>query len=991
MKQRKFDKRFIIHFVIWILLAVTALVTMPDISSIVRDKGQISLPSDVQSKIAESIRKENDTSENSVDIIAVFNSNQKLSDTQNDKIAEKIAELKTDKTAYHISSIMSATDNEETAKQVVSKDETTQIAMITLNEKTDLNQKVKKIEKELSISGIDTYITGADVLNDEFNRTTEEGIKKTEIIAAVFIFFVLIVVFRSPIVPVLSLSTVGISLVVSLNIIMNLADHFDFPISNFTQVFLVVVLFGIGTDYNILLYDHFKEELSKDQDLAVATNIARKKAGKTILYSGVSVLIGFAVLAFAKFSFYQSAVGVAIGVAVLLVNLLTLNPFFMRNLGKKMFWPSKKFEGTTQSKLWTKLSKTAIARPLITLLLIGILAIPFGLTYNQTLNYNNADEVPDSNSAKQGYLTIQEHFSKGTTAPTTLYVKSDRSLDNQEDLAVIDQLTDYLSKEKGVKLVTSVTRPSGDKIDELYLKNQLQTLTKGLDDSISGLQTIADGLADANSQLQNTNLDAQMASVQQLADGSEAVASGADQLSSGISQYTDGVGSLSSGINQLDQGTNSLSNGVGQITSGSNELTEKVNSLQSQIDALNNLFPQLQSIITQVPGINDLLAQQNIDVSTASELTIYYDQLNSGISQLNGALSQINEQMPTLTDSTNALANAGNQLANSGETLQSSASELSNGTSQVNDGIQQMNSQMQGLSEQVSALSSGLASAKDGLGTIKKGMTSIESYLSELQESYIGEEFYIPKSGLTDENLKQSFDTYLSTNRKVATFTIILKNDPSTLASANNLKQITADVKAKLKNTSLADAKIAFGGQTSETSDLEKLSSGDFFRTALIMLIGIGIALIFITRSVILPLSIIGTLLIAYLGSLGITSWLSDSIIQKDLLTWNTPFFTFIMLIALGVDYSIFLMMRYREERAQNKTQNEAILNASTVIGVVVLSAAVILGGTFAALIPSGVTTLIQVALAVIAGLVLLVVLLPLTLSAVISLSSKNN
>ena len=56
-------------------------------------------------------------------------------------------------------------------------------------------------------------------------------------------------------------------------------------------------------------------------------------------------------------------------------------------------------------------------------------------------------------------------------------------------------------------------------------------------------------------------------------------------------------------------------------------------------------------------------------------------------------------------------------------------------------------------------------------------------------------------------------------------------------------------------------------------------------------------------------------------------------------------------------------------------------------IGTVVISAAVILGGTFAALIPSGVLTLIQVALVVIVGLVLLVILIPLVLPAVISLT----
>ena len=65
------------------------------------------------------------------------------------------------------------------------------------------------------------------------------------------------------------------------------------------------------------------------------------------------------------------------------------------------------------------------------------------------------------------------------------------------------------------------------------------------------------------------------------------------------------------------------------------------------------------------------------------------------------------------------------------------------------------------------------------------------------------------------------------------------------------------------------------------------------------------------------------------------------------------------MIVALGVDYSIFVMMRYNELEGDPATK---IVTASRHIGGVVLSAALILGGTFAALIPSGVLTLIQVA-----------------------------
>ncbi len=90
------------------------------------------------------------------------------------------------------------------------------------------------------------------------------------------------------------------------------------------------------------------------------------------------------------------------------------------------------------------------------------------------------------------------------------------------------------------------------------------------------------------------------------------------------------------------------------------------------------------------------------------------------------------------------------------------------------------------------------------------------------------------------------------------------------------------------------------------------------------------------------------------------------------------------MLVALGVDYSIFLMMRYRGDAGAIPDVRRRILNSATIIGTVVISAAIILGGTFAALIPSNVLTLIQVAMTVIVGLIILVLTLPIIMSAMV-------
>ena len=92
------------------------------------------------------------------------------------------------------------------------------------------------------------------------------------------------------------------------------------------------------------------------------------------------------------------------------------------------------------------------------------------------------------------------------------------------------------------------------------------------------------------------------------------------------------------------------------------------------------------------------------------------------------------------------------------------------------------------------------------------------------------------------------------------------------------------------------------------------------------------------------------------------------NILGYDGLTWVIPFFSFVLLVALGIDYSIFLMDRFNEYK--NGFIKDALINAMKNMGTVIISATIILGGTFGAMLPSGVLSLLQIATVVIIGLV---------------------
>lgn len=1120
----RFIKNHVGSLIAWILIVAISIFMLPNVNQLTREHSTISLPANVQSEVASTIGNHwGHHQNNTYQVVAVFNNQDgAMSKSDQKNVNQTIRYLKRHKSELGIKSMLTPYENSATKKNLISKDKTTELVQLNVSKKKSVSNINKQLTKAVKTDGIRTYITGADILQDDFSGAIQEGIKKTEVISVIFIFIVLVLVFRSPIVPLISLLTVGVSFITAFSIVTNLVKNFNFPFSNFTQVFMVIILFGIGTDYNILLYDRFKANLGNGMDKFEAAKNAQWNAGKTILMSGSSILIGFSALGLARFSVYKSAAGVAVGVAVLLIVLLTLNMFFMTTMGKTMFWPVKTFNGESESPFWRFLSKHSLAHPIIALVLVLAALSPFYFTYQNKLNYDDTAEIADSTPSKQGFLIVQKHFSKGTAEPATLYIKSNHTLDNEKDLKLIDQLTEQIKHTKGVKTVASVTQPSGSKIKKLYVTSQMKTVNNGVSTARNGL-----GKLSAGSQQMTNGLNSAATGTNQLNSGINSAASGANQLTSGLAQLSSGGNQMTSGLNQLSAGSQQLVNGMNQmsqqlssqltganasqlqqlesglpqINNGIQQLNSALQSASTSIDTtgiqsnLQNVASQAQiigdqleqagntlksiqgsagssssasldSVMTQfkaaesqanlndqqkavmegamqqiLSGIQSQIASQtnsqtsalasqlqsvaqnlqtagNADKSLAGSLqnvagsasslqnlntqvatlkaqvaqlaqasnvalpgaVSALQQLTSGLNQIQSALGQGTNALGQLNTGINKLAAASPQLSNGINSAYSGSQQLSAGMGQLSAGSLQLNTGINKLAQSSPQITNGLNQLNSGLG---EG----QSYLTGLQKSAAAETFYIPKSVLHSKTFKPAIDNYMSSNRKITKITIVFDTNPSDEKATKDAENISNMARKSLKGTALSNATVAMGGQSSRINDIKNTASGDFVRTAAIMLIGTGIALILITHSLLQPVYILGSLLLAYISSLSINHWLVGIFMHRSMLAWNTPFFSFIMLIALGVDYSIFLMTRYREIDENKYLPGERIYYACAIIGTVVISAAIILSGTFAALIPSGIPTLIEVAMTVIVGLIILVIILPIVMTSTIYLS----
>lgn len=214
-------------------------------------------------------------------------------------------------------------------------------------------------------------------------------------------------------------------------------------------------------------------------------------------------------------------------------------------------------------------------------------------------------------------------------------------------------------------------------------------------------------------------------------------------------------------------------------------------------------------------------------------------------------------------------------------------------------------------------------------------------------------------------------NAYISPNGHIAKFTTVLRVNPYSMAAINDVSSVEQAAQVALQNSPIHTGTIYATGTTPTQYELNKVSNQDFTRTVTLVLAAIFILLVLMLRSLITPLYIILSLAGTYFASMGLLQTITDHVLGKPGLSWPVPFFVFLLLVALGVDYSIFLMSRFEEEITRGLPPKKAIHVAMRKMGNVIFSAAVIMAGTFGSMMVAGVSSLVEIGISVVIGLLL--------------------
>lgn len=313
-------------------------------------------------------------------------------------------------------------------------------AFVPLSGSADLGEATTALRDVLATDlpdGVDVYITGPAGLSSDLGTAFAgiDGLLLGVALAAVLI--ILVIVYRSLLLPLAVLVTSMFALCAALLVVWNLANQGVLLLSGQTQGILFILVIGAATDYALLYVARYREELVHTPARWTATRRALRGSFEPIVASGGTVIVGLLCLLLSELR-SNSTLGpvAAIGIAFAMLAALTLLPALLLAMGRAAFWPRRPMydpaaaqAGGETDGLWSRVARLVRARPRITWVTTAlVLAVGcLGVTQLQASGVPQSELVLGASEARTGQDRLAEHFPAGSGSPA--YV-----LTPQEDL-----------------------------------------------------------------------------------------------------------------------------------------------------------------------------------------------------------------------------------------------------------------------------------------------------------------------------------------------------------------------------------------------------------------------------------------------------------------------------------------------------------------------------------------------------------------------------
>ncbi|MFI5458343.1 MAG: MMPL family transporter, partial [Isosphaerales bacterium] len=344
-----------------------------------------------------------------------------------------------------------------------------------------VDKTLEWIEKERPAcpAGLELAETGSAVVGRDTNTSANESITNTTHSTIALVVLILLIVYRSPLLAMIPLITIALSVFVSLHLIALLTwvPNLGFQVINITKVFVIVVLFGAGTDYCLFLIARYSEELRRGRSRPDALREAINQVGAALVASAGTVIIGLGMLyfsSFAKVKYTGPTIALSLGVALLAA--LTLAPALLALLRGAIFWPfraphrSAGTEGEVacpdalpSTGFWVRVADLVVSYPVAILSVCLLVLLPLAVVGARTRsNHNQLSDLDPDRISVIGANAVRRYFAVGELSPAIALIDNP-ALDfrSPRGREAVGEISRRLQAIDDVADIRSLTQPLG--------------------------------------------------------------------------------------------------------------------------------------------------------------------------------------------------------------------------------------------------------------------------------------------------------------------------------------------------------------------------------------------------------------------------------------------------------------------------------------------------------------------------------------------------
>jgi putative drug exporter of the RND superfamily len=476
---------------VWIIAAVAIVATAPALPTTTNEASF--LPSSYESIKAQNLQDTAFPQAGKIDAAAaiiVFARSDRGRLTSADEA--KVASIASGLNDRHIKNIVSVTAAPPSPNGLV---QTAYVAMsnnLVNGSGTQAADAIKVLRADIKplVSGAGLYegVTGAAAQQLDSQQSGNKAEEIVLLATLVLILVLLLIIFRSPIIALMPIITIAIVSEVAQGLIADVNSALNLNADSQTTVILIVVLFGIGTDYILFLMFRYRERLRAGDTPKQAVATAVERVGEVIASAASVVIVAFLALLLSSLSIFRSlGPTLAIAVAVTLIAALTLIPAVVTLLGTHVFWPSKSWQREPKGARFAAIGRSLGKRPAVFAGVSGLVLVVLALgalSFKPTFDLSSAG-IPGNAESEVALTVLERGLPPGATEPTQVYLHATSGTLSAAEIA------DYGTKLKTMDGVGAVAPAalSADKATAEY------TVTLKVDpESTTAVNTVKNGL-----------------------------------------------------------------------------------------------------------------------------------------------------------------------------------------------------------------------------------------------------------------------------------------------------------------------------------------------------------------------------------------------------------------------------------------------------------------------------------------------------------------